>query len=265
MKKMVVVAVLALGLVLMNMPAFALSLGTNITIWDGSGAGEGVLYGGEDGEVEPGCVDNQSWDLEGFFLKGTTLTMVGGFDFADSTQTYPSGDIFLDIDGDYEQGYSQSGNGVGTISGNLGYEYVLDLDFNNDTYNVFSLNSSSLLSVYYSQNTASNPWRYGSGGTAVAGYADKTLSYKTYADDDQINSELSDTTLEGGWHNAVAISLGFLDPGTDFTAHFTMKCGNDNLMGQGTAPVPEPQTLLLMGIGLLGLAFVGRKKLGERA
>ncbi|MCD6151413.1 MAG: hypothetical protein J7J70_07165, partial [Deltaproteobacteria bacterium] len=73
MKKMVVVAVLALGLVLMSIPAFALSLGSNITIWDGSGVGEEVLYGGEDGEVEPGCVDNQSWDLEGFFLKGTTL------------------------------------------------------------------------------------------------------------------------------------------------------------------------------------------------
>ena len=36
----------------------------------------------EDQEVEPGMVYNQSWDLEGFFLNGTSLTMIGGFDFS---------------------------------------------------------------------------------------------------------------------------------------------------------------------------------------
>ena len=43
----------------------------------------------EDQEVEPGMVYNQSWDLEGFFLNGTSLTMIGGFDFEDGN-TYNS-------------------------------------------------------------------------------------------------------------------------------------------------------------------------------
>ena len=47
---------------------------------------------------------------------------------------------------------------------------------------------------------------------------------------------------------------------TGFTAHFTMECSNDDLMAQGTAPVPEPATILLMGFGLLGIAGFTRKK-----
>jgi len=265
MKKMMVVAVLALGLVLMSIPVMALELGPNITIWDGSynASSTNSWYSSEkeDQEVEPGCVGNQSWDLEGFFLNGSTLTMVGGYDFANGTQTYPSGDIFLDIDGDYSAGTAPSGsNGVQEVSNTYGYDYALDLDFSHNQYTVYSLDSNSRLkTVFYVQNQGSTPWEYLSGATATSeAYAFDYFTGSTGLSDNE-------TSFNGGTHNAVAISLGFLDPGTDFTAHFTMKCGNDNLMGQGAAPVPEPQTLLLMGIGLLGLAFVGRKKMGDRA
>lgn len=259
MKKMVVVAVLALGLVLMSIPAFALELGTNITKYDGSSSSASGWYGmNEDQEVEPRCVANQGWDLEGFFLKGDTLTMVGGFDFAGNT-SQPSGDIFLDIDGDYKAGDKPgTDKTIETVSNSYGYDYALDLDFAKKQYTIYSLDENSQLnSVFYAQNQGSTPWEYVPDVTDFMGTY--TLGYDTGLSDAAVGG------LLGGFHNAVAIDLGLtgIDFSKGFLAHFTMRCGNDNLIG--VSPVPEPQTLLLMGIGLLGLAFVGRKKIGDRA
>jgi hypothetical protein len=70
----------------------AFGFGMNITIYDQ----RGVNY--EDGETEPGMINNQSWDLEAFYLDWTTLSIVGGFDFVGGVpgyKDYQSGDIRL--------------------------------------------------------------------------------------------------------------------------------------------------------------------------
>jgi hypothetical protein len=53
---------------------------------------------------------------------------------------------------------------------------------------------------------------------------------------------------------AYGFDLSFLAPGTNFVAHFTSSCGNDNLMGSSTV-VPVPAALWLFGgaLGALGL------------
>ncbi|MDY6988945.1 MAG: PEP-CTERM sorting domain-containing protein [Thermodesulfobacteriota bacterium] len=56
------------------------------------------------------------------------------------------------------------------------------------------------------------------------------------------------------------INFDGFDGVSEFGFHWTMTCGNDVIEG-GTAPVPEPATMLLLGTGLIGLAAAGRKSL----
>ncbi len=189
----------------------------------------GIGQAGEDQETEPGTARSQAWDLEGFFLEGSELGLVGGYDFADGYGSTSSGDIFLSTDG--------------CVGGNYGYEYVLDLDFSNSTYQVVRLDGVVELDLPTNVDSSS-PYKYKSGGTLMTGWGG-TFSFL----------EGVATDFEGGFHYAITgFDLSFLGGNQSFISHFTMSCGNDNLMGAGTTPVPEPGTMLLFGAGIVGLA-----------
>ena len=236
---------LSCSLILMGMSAAVVNAElVNITIWDGEGAQN------EDGEVEDGCVNAQMWDLEGVFLDGGSLTMVGGYDFAGNTE-FASGDLFIAVGDAPIFGV----NGPGTdyensfITNTFGYDYVIDFSDDFLTYKVISIDEKAVLEdVFYNINNNSNPWRYVSGGTEIRSGNVSSAKYDgTYLG------------FAGNTHNAVTVDLSFLD-GEDITTHFTMACGNDNLMGQGSVSVPEPAVLPLLGIGLFMIGLSVRRK-----
>ena len=234
----------------------------NITIYD-ENSDSAPWYGtAEDQEVEPGMLTGQEWDLEAFLYEGTTLSMVGGYDFVNGEwgngRLWKFGDIFIDVNGDLEYGdIHGSSDGNHVVQDTFGYDYVLDLDFEHLTYDLYQLipEESTTITAYFKDMQGSNPWRYADGGELLgSGYS---FSYETSLSD-------ADVGFLGGTHNLVSgFDLSFLG-GRKFFAHFTYECGNDNLMGDPegarlTDPVPEPGTLVLLGSGLLIIIGIVRK------
>jgi hypothetical protein len=168
--------------------ATAVDLGLNITVsdneahnWGGASGYAGFSYiaSKEDQEVEPGAAGEQSYDMEGTFIKGNKLTVVGGYNFKAGemdfgwNQKLTMGDIFVDVNGDAKYGHVNtgiSGTGYKEMSNSLGYEYVFKLDTENEKYQlIFLTPDSKLVSTYFGSEFFSeyNLFKYASGGTLI--------------------------------------------------------------------------------------------------
>ncbi len=261
--------ILAVVFLLLATHAFALTLGTEITVSDNNIKNEKWHKVNEDQEVEPGMAHGQLWDLEGFFQSGSLLSLVGGYDFLNGVNGIDSGDIFIDINGDAVYGDIHNSATAGNVVVNqtFGYDYVFDLDFSdpsNFSFDLYSLDGgSSTVTSKYTANQGSNPWRYDSGGVFLESGSFNYLAGLSSAEAGG---------FAGGLHNVLQLDLNGIvtdilaGGGTlpvDFTAHFTMECGNDNIIGKGNlppTPTPEPSTVLLFGVGLMGLGVFAKRK-----
>ena len=182
--------------------------------------------------------------------------MVGGYNFATGEVgngiRFTSGDIFIDIDGNAKYGATISPISVGgyqSMKNTFGWDYAISLDFTKSEYSVYQIDAGDYVKTpYFTANRPSAPFEYVSGGTLLSA-ASGTFTYQTGQNDAAVGFGLT-----GGLHNVVGgIDLSFLGE-TDFTAHFTMGCGNDMLIGKGTIQVPEPGSFSLMFLGLATLA-----------
>lgn len=209
------------------------------------------------------------WEISPFVIDGYTYTVT---DRSNLTDVYHE-DYFGYRSGDY------SGYYIGTISGNtdnasyyplqtiIKYYYNMLNDSLFDIHKIYKVDNikktspelsgtDGQLTVTWNSDLKSGGWFFdddsglGFGFYAVKGGPEFALYY------------VHPTEQEGTWTTRHLLNRGEKIPGiSHFSGAPTDYDPNDP--GPNPPSVPEPTTLLLLGAGLLGLGFVGRRRLGR--
>ena len=247
------------------------AMAMNITIPDNANpslGSQGVGQAREDEEWEV-STRLQAYDMEAFLLEGNILSMVGGYNMHNTA--WPAGDIFIDVNGGAQYGVSIPQDSpfndpdVNVIENNrMGYEYVIKMGLAHEVgagqyqYKVYQLtDDSDLLTVAPVQNYWSSPWRLdersaieltNAGGifSILGGLSDLDVGF--LGDDGGAPSHYITTGFDLSFLEQQDQSLNLV--------HFTMKCGNDSLIGK----VPDGgMTLALLGFALAGLSLGAKR------
>lgn len=204
----------------------------------GSGGYVGPGWGGQDFDVERlGLQFTTNGTL--YFGLRTGFDVINGVDYGGSH--YTSGDFAFDVNTD------------GT------YDFAVDFSFTGTTPNFSLYRVSDWQDVLYAAHAVANPFEYDSTAgtealvlapTDIAGaYGVDGTSYILEGSFDLSALEYTDLGL-------YAVNLY---SGGDISMRWTMSCGND-FLEITTAPIPEPSTYLLLGSGIIGLAFWRRRR-----
>ena len=189
--------------------------------------------------------DYYSGDLalsfDGVGTKGTTgysTTFEYAIDFGFLTKNY-AGDTFIDADND--------GDGIDVAGLYSVTAWNNDIHFNSATKThknstPYAMDEGSLISgVNFSQDAAGCETIVGEADESKSGTWDNKSCYRV------VSFDIS--------------NLGLADD-VQFDAHWTMSCGNDAIDGGGvvtTTSVPEPASIALLGLGMVGLAAMRKR------
>lgn len=239
----------------------------NDTIWNStySGGSQALGSAGEDNETERladgrNTYTGQKWDFEGMFWNSSTkaLTIIAGWNFQTGVPHGGSfvqvGDFFIGSWGstDYAHGksfvpeealvFSRTGNALEA----RGTYKMVESGFK-------VLNTTDVTPL-------SDPWKYKEGGVtetsplffyATGEIDDKTgIPFKGWNDSDVAGNPFDD-------HHYYLQIFGLDDSDIDGSVlHMTLQCGND--VGRGTYNAPEPATIMLLGLGVVGIGGMRR-------
>jgi hypothetical protein len=226
---------------------------------------------GNDWYVDPG-VGGQDYDVEkiGLYIEDSVLYfgLQTGFEINYKEDYVDPGDIAIDIgsDGIYEFALRFSDDGSNSAFLNENYAGTNNVfDANLD---IFSIDGDSAWDIGYDGFVAAKPFKLYDGTLLGA----STIKAK-YSREGGYSYDPYRNTLEGAINfdtlTARLATLGqTINESTNITIHWTMSCGNDylaNTLNYTPTPdsfsqTPEPATLLLFGMGLLGAGAYGRKR-----
>jgi hypothetical protein len=254
-------------------------MGQNITINDNisnstwsTQPSQALGQGSEDNETEQignlgtnwNTYTGQKWDFEGMFWdpEAKKLYIVAGWNFQTG----------VPYNGSYVQvGDAFTGTLGSIVNGSKAFNPDGALDFQRSAnggllasgiYSKIGGNFNVLYTEYHSSSILSDPWEYSNGGVndtnpeytyttttnPVNGSTVPFVGWIDYPNGNGYDDDHYILTINGLTDNDIANEI----------LHITLYCGNDVGRGQYTS-VPEPASILLFGLGLMGIAGIKRK------